>query len=377
MITGGEDVELCLRDYPDLAEELRPLLLTARATKTEINSIQPRPDFKALAKQRVLTEVLAKEKKQFKPAGFSLRGWQRRWVVVVTTVLLTVVLAGSGLVAAAGGSMPDDFLYPVKIATERVRVAFTRSDLGKAKLWAEFADRRIKEISIMANEGNDTKVEATADRFLDNLNKVEDLAEAQKEKDVVKEEDVAELRSRMAQYVEEHTAVLEETLEKAPSENKAAINRTIDDSQKSIANTIQNINVAARVKAEVKPVQPVKRETVAGRLKMISAKKWIVGEEVVNIDRNTVIEGVPRVGLGVKVIAMVQPDGSLLARTATIVTSVNNDTTIRPEISPSPIPANIRPKSSPNQIQPNTQKGISPEVAPTDSKISGNNSTDN
>ncbi|MFC2058882.1 DUF5667 domain-containing protein [Chloroflexota bacterium] len=368
MITRGEDIEQCLRDYPDVAEELEPLLQTALATRAKVNMIQPRADFKALAKQRMLTQVRANVQKQNKPARFSLIGWQQRWAVVVASVFFMILVGGGGIVAAAGNSMPDDFLYPVKIATEHVRLAFTSSDLGKAKLETEFADRRINEIAEMANEGKVAAVEATAERLVNHLTETEKLTEAQKAKDVVKEEDVAELRGKLAQYAEEYPTVLEEALEKVPLESKATISQVLDTSKASIVASIQNINIATRVEEETKPIQTVRMKTVMGIIRAITNRQWVVNEDVVNIDADTVVEGVAKVGLTVEVVAQVQADGSLLAKSIAITSDVKNDAGVQPEVSPKPAPTDTLPRVSPRPVPTDTspEPAASPAPVPTD-----------
>ena len=79
--------------------------------------------------------------------------WQLRWVLPVAVVIL-LIIGGGGTVVAAANSLPDSPLYRVKLATEAVQLAFTRSDLGKAELYARFADRRVEEIVKMAEKGN-------------------------------------------------------------------------------------------------------------------------------------------------------------------------------------------------------------------------------
>ncbi|OGL66332.1 hypothetical protein A2856_01385 [Candidatus Uhrbacteria bacterium RIFCSPHIGHO2_01_FULL_63_20] len=50
-------------------------------------------------------------------------------------------------VNASFDSVPGDTLYPVKLATERMQLAFSPSGERKARLHAEFAGRRLQEVS--------------------------------------------------------------------------------------------------------------------------------------------------------------------------------------------------------------------------------------
>ena len=159
----GETIEQCLQRYPEQASELKPLLETALVAK-KASAIQPRPDFKARARYQfrsALQEIASRKPRPF-------WGWFPRWATVVT-VILVLLLAGVGTVAAAGNSMPDNPLYPVKLATEQVQLTLTPSQIGKARLCTELADRRVAEIAYMANKGDARQVELTTQRLDERL----------------------------------------------------------------------------------------------------------------------------------------------------------------------------------------------------------------
>lgn len=171
ILVGGESVEQCIQSYPQHADELRTLLETALIT-SKASSIEPRPEFRDRARHEFYTTLSEMEpvKSRF---SFS---WQPRWAIVVTAAILVVLMAGTGTVFAASNSMPDDFLYPVKIATEQVQLLMTTSELGKAELNAKLADRRVAEIVTMANESKSDKIEVAAQRLNTHLNAIADLA---------------------------------------------------------------------------------------------------------------------------------------------------------------------------------------------------------
>ena len=165
ILTGGETVEQCLASYPEHATELEPLLQTALNAK-ETLEIAPRPEFRERARYQILAELRdIEERKQHR---FSLFGWQPRWATAAIAVLVLLV-ASSGTVAAAGNSMPDQPLYPVKLATERVRLVLTPSKLGKAEYYAELVDKRVSEIVNMAEKGKLEQMEKTTERMNDQL----------------------------------------------------------------------------------------------------------------------------------------------------------------------------------------------------------------
>ncbi|MFC1911794.1 DUF5667 domain-containing protein [Chloroflexota bacterium] len=173
IIARGETIEQCLANYPEQADELKPLLETSLATKNAL-AIEPRSEFRDRARHQLrmaLQEMTEKKERRVSLFGFLTS----RWATAVAMVLV-ILLAGSGTVAAAGNSMPDQTLYPVKLATERVRMVLTVSALGKAELYAALADKRVAEIVSMAEKGKLEQVERTARRLNTHLEQIVSLA---------------------------------------------------------------------------------------------------------------------------------------------------------------------------------------------------------
>ena len=172
----GETLDQCLRSYPENAKELEPLLRTALVAKMA-SSIQPRAEFKARARhefQSVLQRMEV-EKSQRAPFFRWHWRWQSGWAIAMIAVIM-VILAGGGTVAAASNSMPGDTLYPVKLATEQVQMAFTFVDVGKAELNARLADKRVEEIVNAASKGDAKSVQISAQHLSNNLENLSNLA---------------------------------------------------------------------------------------------------------------------------------------------------------------------------------------------------------
>ncbi|MBA7701411.1 hypothetical protein ES703_110147 [subsurface metagenome] len=163
IVVDGETLEQCLKRYPEQAAELKPLLETVLAVK-EASAVEPRPEFKARARYRFRSALQEKAAPKRRP----FFGWVPRWATALAIVLV-VLMAGGGTVAAASNSMPDSILYPVKLATENVQLALTTSELGRARLCAGFADRRVVEIIYMADRGDARRVEEITGRLDDRL----------------------------------------------------------------------------------------------------------------------------------------------------------------------------------------------------------------
>jgi hypothetical protein len=237
LLVKGETIEQCLQSYPEQATELEPLLQTALAAKKV--PIQPSADFRARARYQfhsALQEVAAPKRRPF----FSR---VPQWATVLS-LALGILMVGGGTVAAAGSSMPDSPLYTVKLATEQVHLMLTPSQIGKAGLCAELADRRVAEIVYMANKGDARQVELITQRLdkrlvmlaaLVSTEKVAEapmmLAPAPKEAqggEYARDDKRARLRMTVEDYAANHQAALEAVLKKAPERAKHALRRAIE-----------------------------------------------------------------------------------------------------------------------------------------------------
>jgi len=251
----GESVEQCLAVYPEQADALRPLLQVAAVTKSAAG-IQPRPEFKARARYRFRAALQEMAEKKSRP----FFQWLPQWATAVT-VFLVLLLAGGSTMVAAQDSMPDEPLYPVKLASEQVRLALTFSDVAKAELYATLADKRVAEIVRMADKGESAQVERVAQRLNAYLVMVATLASGQKGEEMGlmmapapsatvpesgKEEEakvagggpprdgkMAKLKDKMARQAVDHPAMMRAALKKAPEKVRSALLRAIEESEAS------------------------------------------------------------------------------------------------------------------------------------------------
>jgi hypothetical protein len=171
-ILRGESAADCLKAYPEQASQLKPLLETSVTLFQQSSAIQPTAEFKAEVYSRIQALLRAKEERAIKRARIPI--WHRRWAMAAVTVLL-ILLAGAGTITASANALPDESLYPVKLATERLRLTTTFSDIGEAKLHIQFAERRATEIAAMARQGEDDKIPTLTLQLGNHLEKVCEL----------------------------------------------------------------------------------------------------------------------------------------------------------------------------------------------------------
>ncbi len=263
ILQKGETLEAVLKDYPAYARKLEPLLRAALLTSASAKAV-PRPEFKkrALAEFRSAASAASSPRRR-KPLFFW--GWQRAWAVCAAVVLALVVATGS-TVAASASSMPDQRLYPVKLASEQVQMVITPSPLGKAKLQARFAARRADELSYIVGRDGTEVVEQLSTRLTSHLGKMEDLVqgewqrarEAEKpgssgstpgavlpkqkahpELHGTKAEDLKEIRKILNESGTKHETRLKEIESRIPVQAKPGIQRALDRSRQAYQKAIR------------------------------------------------------------------------------------------------------------------------------------------
>ena len=250
LLVKGKTIEQCLQNYPEQAAELKPLLETSLAAQRV--AIKPSADFKARARYQFHSAFREVASPKSRPA-FS---WLPRWATVASLVL-GILMVGGGTVAAAGSSMPDSPLYPAKLATEQTQLMLTPSQMGKARLCAELADRRVTEIVYMANKGDARQVELITQRLDKRLGMLATLVSAEKPAvefglqattpsqapvpappppavvggkgdGQAKADKRVQLRITIEHYAANNEAALQAVLEKAPESAKPALRRAIE-----------------------------------------------------------------------------------------------------------------------------------------------------
>jgi len=251
LLEGGT-IEQCLHRYPEQANELKPLLQTALAAR-RVSAIKPRADFKARARYQFRSAL-----KETVTKSHPALDWFPRWATVAT-IALVLLLAGSGTVAAAGSSMPDSPLYPVKLATEEVRLALTPSPLDKAGFCAELADRRVAEIIYLAEKGDVQQLELITRRLDERLVTLATLVsmgeegeapmlmapapeEAEKWGGYARADDQAQLRMTLEYNAVNNTTALNAALEAVPEAVKPALLEAIAISEAGYQNALEALD---------------------------------------------------------------------------------------------------------------------------------------
>ncbi|MDH5363815.1 MAG: DUF5667 domain-containing protein [Dehalococcoidia bacterium] len=257
-IFKGESIDDCLKAYPEQAPELEPLLKTSLVFMQRFSAIQPAPEFKARLGSQLQAMLYAKQKKAERRARIPI--WQRRWALAMTAIL-GFLLIGVGTLAASAYALPDGSLYPVKLAGEQVKVTLAFSDIDKAKLHIQFAERRAGEMVEMARQGKGNEIFMLTEQVANHLDKVYVMeqppeveekgpkmlaptptpAPSEGAEAYSKGRDAEELEMALSQSRAKSLAALRNALDKAPEELKPVLQQAIEDMEEDYNKTISII----------------------------------------------------------------------------------------------------------------------------------------
>lgn len=148
-IKEGKSVDSCLKEYPEYADELRPLLLLAARIEES-----PKPEVDLVAFKRAMTKVNSLEEQgKVKNSLFALRAHIFRPVVLRTaSIVLVFTFILSMTFSFSANSLPGDFLYPVRCFGEKAQLVMTFGDEGKAELHLKLADRKTEDFILSFNK---------------------------------------------------------------------------------------------------------------------------------------------------------------------------------------------------------------------------------
>lgn len=152
----GVDIEAVLNLYPDLADELRPILEAAVQAQSLSTPSVPKAAVNR-GRARVLQHAAEMREAAAKPRSrWSMFAFPRLATSLV--IALVFLLSGTGLVSASTQALPGDGLYPVKRSWEDLRLFFIFSPEAREGLESEFEQERLDEISELLTEGRNETI---------------------------------------------------------------------------------------------------------------------------------------------------------------------------------------------------------------------------
>lgn len=156
-IEKGADVEAVLFRYPDLADELRPILEASAGAKSMAVPM-PSPEVVQRNRARILQHAAQMREVRVKPLQ---RVWfaSLRRLTVTVVVVVALFVSGTGLVRAAADTLPGDNLYPVKRTWEDLSLFLTFDSQLRETLEVERENERVYELQKLLAEGRSAEVD--------------------------------------------------------------------------------------------------------------------------------------------------------------------------------------------------------------------------
>jgi hypothetical protein len=308
--SGKSTVEDCIARYPEFGKELQSLLKIASSLKMEI--VKPSVEFKQRAKRRLFEVMQSSPEKPSQRIRIRHKLLPAGWVAGVLIGLFAFCVAGAGTVYAAQGSLPGDFLYPVKTGVEDLQLAITPGTEAKADLHLKLAQRRIDEATRQVELNRDINVnalETVKQQFDDAINELSSSNNT---------EAINNTLSRLSAVSLDQQVELEQILASAPQNTRTVLKQIIGIARRG--NTIAQVAYADHNFLKYQPsVADEGLEAgqfqIEGNLLSIQDNNWNVSGTII---RNVHVSGqVPAIGSRVKLEGLVKDDNVFISRIET------------------------------------------------------------
>jgi len=157
-IEQGADIDTVLFRYPDLVDELRPIL---EASRNASSMAIPVPSVEVVRRNRAKVLQHAAQMREAKVKVSSQRVWRvsLRRAAVTLVVVAALFISGTNLVRAASTTLPGDNLYPVKRTWEDMLLLFTFNSQQREALEVEHENERLHELRELLAEGRSEDVD--------------------------------------------------------------------------------------------------------------------------------------------------------------------------------------------------------------------------
>jgi hypothetical protein len=181
--------------------------------------------------------------------------WVRRPALAVASFLV-LILGGSIMsVSAAEKSLPGDFLYTLKLATEQARMIMTTSNEDKVKLKTEFTSRRVEELKIVVKAPSPVDKPQRVAQVTEILKR--DMTTLKEQLNEVSKEGPADKAVEMAKLVDQNSNQVIAALQETKSDVTAETKEKITEAQSAAADTgVKAIEVLAQKHQESNDAVP-------------------------------------------------------------------------------------------------------------------------
>jgi len=244
MTRAEDDLDLALRRLADGGEPDAAVQPYAGPLQ-HLESLRPTParDAQAALAGRKAFLALAASAPVSRPALSRLTGKTRdgrkeirpMGALAGLLVALALLFGGGGATAlAAQDALPNEWLYPVKLATEELQLGLTTGPSQQYALLEDWADRRVQEIEQLAQSGDGVPLEA-AIRLRTQLTKALQIAAQLQDPELTPVLERLQTRLEIHLRTMEHLRIADpngaalQTAEQAMTQTRAEIQGALDD----------------------------------------------------------------------------------------------------------------------------------------------------
>ena len=227
-------------NYNEQEKELIKKLQTLQQTGVDSDFLE---NFRKQLSQRVLLEEKATQKSiRFRSIILNFSK--------AFSVLAIFVLFGFGIVKASQNALPNNFLYPVKLATEKIQLDSQKDDAARLNLRVKFAQNRINEVKVLETQEVDNQeyIKNTVLKYQDEINNIG----KELDKIVSKNKDENTLESLIALENELNNSLKE--IDNLTSSSSLETVNLLNHAKESASSTLSNVssNILAYEKSTLK-----------------------------------------------------------------------------------------------------------------------------
>ncbi len=175
-LAAGATIAECCARYPEHADELAPLLLSASAVRQTARATPHLAVARARGYER-FAQALAQRNTAPAPSpslwerlNSMLRTPMARPVMAAFAAIFVVLFVAGGTSVAARSSVPGEPLYWVKTTQENISLRMQRTDMDRSQQHARMANERSSEMHTLIERGNLREAEALVIRFRRHIN---------------------------------------------------------------------------------------------------------------------------------------------------------------------------------------------------------------
>lgn len=125
---------------------------------------------------------------------------------------------------------PDSPFYFLTSIAENIELFLTFDEGGKLDKELKFADRRVAEMNVIAEDGDTALLEKLQAKYEKHIQNAEKIAAKNQERET-------EMVQKITEAQEKHLRVLKDVAEKVPLKAKESIDRVIEDTQNKFNNS--------------------------------------------------------------------------------------------------------------------------------------------